>query len=319
MGLDKASCLKDTGVSEEDLHKPDTQVTLGQELIAIENFVALSPCEAGLGVAVGKRLHVGAFGVWGFAILTSPTVRAGIETAIEYAKLSLAIADMKLEENPAELRLVFDMSSLPESIHAYILERHCYVAITFFREFLKEQQFSEFHIETTLDNKSYAEQLAKISNIDVAAGSDVNALIIPSAIVDRPVPKSDPVTQKFCIDQCKNLLERINGAIPPWSRKVRDAVLESISTEQKIDDIAAKLSVTDRTLRRRLSEEGTNFRQVYTDARLTLAHELLQTARLSVEAVSWRVGYSEPASFVRAFSKRFGATPGEIRKRQASA
>ena len=107
------------------------------------------------------------------------------------------------------------------------------------------------------------------------------------------------------------------GTLPQWSQQVRDAIVDSIGSEQSIENIASKLAVTERTLRRRLSEEGASFRELYIDARMAIAHELLASAGLNVETVSWRVGYAEPASFARAFSKKFGKTPGDVRREGA--
>lgn len=129
-----------------------------------------------------------------------------------------------------------------------------------------------------------------------------------------PLPESDPVSLKYCLDQCKALLEEREGALPQWSQKVREAVIDEIGKEQKIESVAEVLSVTERTLRRRLTDEGTSFRELYTDARMAIAWELLASAGLNVETVAWRVGYSEPASFARAFAKRYGQTPGEVRR-----
>lgn len=313
MGLDVGACLLGTGLAESDLTDATVRLTLRQEIKAIENFVSLAPRRAGIGVEVGKRFHVNAFGIWGFAILTSPTVRASIETAIEFTKLSFVIADMFLEEAGEEYRLRFDMSALPDAIRAYVLERHCYIALLFFGEYLQEWQYEEFRIETTLDDLTYSAQLAEILKIDVTAGSESDALCFPASIIDGPLKKFDPVTLKFCLDQCRDLLEDLDGSLPPWSSKIRDMVLEDIGKECKIEEMASRLSITDRTLRRRLADEGTTFREVYTNARLTIAQQLLKTAGLTVETVSWRVGYSEPASFVRAFSRKFGVTPGSVR------
>jgi len=94
-------------------------------------------------------------------------------------------------------------------------------------------------------------------------------------------------------------------------------VVDEIGKEQKIENVAEVLSVTERTLRRRLTDEGTTFRELYTDARMAIAWELLSVSGLNVETVSWRVGYAESASFARAFAKRYGKTPGEVRRSQA--
>lgn len=317
LGLDTTSGLKNTGLSADDLKTSTTQVTIEQEIRAIENFVQLSPMKAGLGVAVGKQMHVNAFGIWGFAILTSPTLRAAIETAIQYEELSFVIADMALRETNGEARLEFEMWELPPATHGFILERHSCVAITFVRELIQEPDFQGFRIETTTEDPDYSRLLSGLLTVGVIGGAPRNALTFPADLLDRPLPKSDPVTLQYCLDQCKTLVEQIDGALPPWSKRVRDAVIDDLGSELKIEEIAEKLSVTERTLRRRLTDEGTSFRELYSDARLTIARELLEAAGLNVETVSWRVGYAEPASFVRAFSKKFGKTPGQIRKEGA--
>lgn len=314
MGIRQDDCLQGTGLTPDDIISPNAQLTLQQEIRAIENFVSLAPQKTGLGYAVGERFHVNAFGIWGFAILSSPTVRLSIETAIRFAKLSYVIAEMQLEDREEGPLLTFDLSPLPPAIHPYVLERHCYVALIFFTEYRREALKTDFRIKTTSTDPEFLDSLGKLFGMEVDSGADCDALHIPSEIIDGPLPKSDPVTLKFCLDQCRALLERSSGRLPPWSQKVRDTVVENIGRECRIDDVAAQFSITERTLRRRLKDEGTSFREVYNDARLTIAQQLLQTTGLTVETVSWRVGYAEPASFVRAFSRKFGVTPGTQRR-----
>ena len=206
------------------------------------------------------------------------------------------------------------MSGLPLPVRYFVLERHAHVTMMFFRELIQKLEFNDFQIETSLSDETYAEALSSQIGVQVIAGSDRDALVFDSSWLEQCLPKSDPVTLKYCLDQCDRLAESLQSKQPPWSQKVQDAVMEQIDVEQKIDLIAKKLSVTERTLRRRLSDEGTNFRDIYTNTRLAIANQLLETAGLTVDTVSWRVGYSEPASFVRAFSKKYGRTPGEVRR-----
>lgn len=316
-GVSTASCLANTQLSAADLRSPTKQVSISQEIRAIENFARASGNAVGLGVWVGKKLHSNAFGIWGFAILTSPTLRSAIETAIEYAKLSFAIADLRVRETGERAGLEFDMTDLPAITHRYVLERHAYVTMTFVRELVQESDLEAFAIETRDPDLDYAKALSDLLNLTVDGSAAQNAVTFPADLLDRSLPKSDPATLQFCLQQCKAILEQAGGALPLWSKRVRDAVVDDISEEQKIETVAEKLAVTERTLRRRLTDEGTSYRELYTDARMTIARELLETAGLNVEAVAWRVGYSEPASFVRAFSKKFGKTPGEIRKPRA--
>ncbi|MDA4845164.1 AraC family transcriptional regulator ligand-binding domain-containing protein [Hoeflea sp. E7-10] len=316
-GITEEACLEGTSVSVADLDNPGALHSTTDEIRAIENLVRLAPENVGLGFAVGRATHVHAFGIWGFAILTSPTLRAAIETAIDFSKLSFLIAEMSLVEDNGEARLEFDTTGIPVSTHRYILERHTVIAVKFIRDLLQKPDFNNFEARLMDGDPDYPEKLAKFKPPSIKMGQPVNALAFPAEILDAPLPNSDPVSLKFCLDQCKVLLEEQTGALPHWSQQVRDAIVDNIGSEQQIEEIAARLAVTERTLRRRLTDEGTSFRQLYIDARMTIAYELLASAGLNVDTVSWRVGYAEPASFARAFTKHYGETPGEVRKKNA--
>lgn len=313
-GIDPSDCLENTGIDVADLSRTDFSISMEQEVSAIANAVQSAETDHGLGIAVGKKMHVHAFGIWGFAILTSPTLRAAIETSIAYTNLSFVIADHSLSECGSCARLGFDMNGLPIEARRFLGERHAVVAITFITELIQDPNFREFTFETPEDDPDYEKVVSEAMGISVEGAKPKHALTFPARLLDIPLPKSDPVTLRFCLDQCEALMSQANMQSASWSRRVRDAIFEDIGAELSIEDVASKLSVTERTLRRRLTEERTSFRDLYTDARMSLAHELLSTAGLNIETVSWRVGYSEPASFARAFTKRFGTTPGEIRK-----
>lgn len=313
-GISELKCLEGTSVSVEELNDPNAVHSTTDEIRAIENLVRLAPENAGLGFAVGLKTHVHAFGIWGFAILTSPTLRAAIETSINYSKLSFLIAEMRLVELGDEAQLVFDTSDIPAIAHRYILERHLVISVKFIRDLLQQPGFSDFEAWLIDDDADYPPKLGALNPVPIKLGQEINALVFPASILDMPLPKSDPVSLQFCLDQCKAILEQQSGSLPRWSNQVRDAIVDSIGNDQQIEDVAAKLAVTERTLRRRLTDEGTSFRQLYIDTRMAIAHELLSSAGLNIETVSWRVGYAEPASFARAFAKKYGKTPGEVRR-----
>lgn len=297
----------------DQLDDPDARHTTDQEVQVIENYVRLVPRAAGLGWTVGANMHVNAFGIWGFAILTSPTLRAAVQTSIDYIKLSSLIADMSLAESNGRASLAFDMAELPSTVHHFIFERHAAVAANFIEEIAQAPGKAVFHIETMDSDAEYGHQLSHISGLPVAIGMPTYALSFSADLLDQPLPKSDPVSLRFCLEQCEALAEREADTLASWSKKVRDLIVEDVSFERKIEEICEKLGVTERTLRRRLTEEGTSFRKLYTDVRLALAHELLEVAGLNVETVAWRVGYAETASFARAFTKKYVITPGKVR------
>jgi AraC-like DNA-binding protein len=78
-------------------------------------------------------------------------------------------------------------------------------------------------------------------------------------------------------------------------------------------EVAAVLCMSERTLRRRLHKEGTTFAALCDEIRRSTAEQLLSCSRLPIEHIAGRLGYAEPASFIHAFKRWKGRTPGAYR------
>jgi AraC-like DNA-binding protein len=80
-------------------------------------------------------------------------------------------------------------------------------------------------------------------------------------------------------------------------------------------DVAATLNMSERTLFRRLSEQGLSFKRVLLELRVKLAREYLADARLSQSEIALLLGYSEQSAFHRAFKREVGLTPRQYQQR----
>jgi AraC-like DNA-binding protein len=77
--------------------------------------------------------------------------------------------------------------------------------------------------------------------------------------------------------------------------------------------IARTLAVSQRTLQRRLADEGTTYQAVLDDVRREMAERHLHDTALAIAEISFLLGYSEPAAFHRAFKRWHGVTPQTYR------
>ncbi|HTQ50275.1 MAG TPA: AraC family transcriptional regulator [Candidatus Acidoferrales bacterium] len=75
--------------------------------------------------------------------------------------------------------------------------------------------------------------------------------------------------------------------------------------------VAKELGISSRTLQRRITEEGTSFRQLLSDARHELARHYLLQPTLELGETAYLLGYEDPNSFFRAFREWEGMTPSE--------
>ncbi len=77
--------------------------------------------------------------------------------------------------------------------------------------------------------------------------------------------------------------------------------------------VAKELGMSDRTLQRRITDEGTTFRQLLTDTRHELVRQYLGDPSVEINEAAFLVGFEDPTSFYRAFRSWEGKTPAEWR------
>ena len=81
----------------------------------------------------------------------------------------------------------------------------------------------------------------------------------------------------------------------------------------RIDELARALGLSRQTLYRRLKAEGTTFEEVLDSLRHRLALRLVRDEGVPVKEAAWRLGFSDPAAFSRAFKRWTGKSPRDFR------
>ena len=79
------------------------------------------------------------------------------------------------------------------------------------------------------------------------------------------------------------------------------------------DMVAKKLGMSERTLARRLAEEGVTFNEIVQELKATLARHYLEEETMPISKISWLLGFEEPSSFSHACKRWTGKTPRELR------
>ena len=133
-----------------------------------------------------------------------------------------------------------------------------------------------------------------------------------ASVLGEPCPNANPITADLCTRFCERMLEHLPGD-SDLSRTIRTACLNRRGDCPNAVDMAARLGLSERTLHRRLAQEGKRYQEIIDDVRRSLAEEFLRNTSLSIEEVAARVGFSEAANFRRAFRKWTGHAPGSYR------
>lgn len=117
----------------------------------------------------------------------------------------------------------------------------------------------------------------------------------------------------------QGLRARFANELPPQSTaaRVRQALVDGLPGGQvTADQVSRALAMSKRSLQRRLSEEGSNFKHLLEDTRRAMAMNYLQNSELSVQEIAFLLGFRDPSSFFRAFRAWTGQTPLSMRQQR---
>lgn len=116
------------------------------------------------------------------------------------------------------------------------------------------------------------------------------------------------------------------GRSPPKGPNLPDQVREiALRALRELHDfpsfvaIATMLGQSEATLRRRLGDEGTSYRQIKESCRREVSLDLLRRTDIAVEEIASRLDYCDSDAFRQAFRKWIGMTPTEYRRQARAA
>ncbi|MFI1916828.1 AraC family transcriptional regulator ligand-binding domain-containing protein [Nocardia sp. NPDC020380] len=308
-GLPLGSVLRDTGLRESDLRDPSTEITMAQEFSVMRNVVKGVDDEPGMGLLAGMLCHPPTLGVLGFALMSSSTLRHAMDIALRYADLSFSAARHYVDDRGPEVWVVRDDSALPDDIRRFALERDL-AAIQTIQQDLISIRLPAVRVELYVDAHPIYEMFGAVFGVeDVAFSMPQSRISFQASTLQTPLPQSNMSTARFYEQQCADLMESRHSR-SGLSGRVRQLLIRHGGSADQTR-IASDLDVSVRTLRRRLAEEGTTFRELSLETVGMLAEELL-IAGLTVEQAADRLGYASVSAFASAFRSWKGQSPGHF-------
>jgi AraC-like DNA-binding protein len=137
-------------------------------------------------------------------------------------------------------------------------------------------------------------------------------LIFDARMLDVPLAMADPAALRLARGECERALEAL-GFNAQLGGRVRRALVVG-DRFRTLDEVAAALHFSRRTLARHLDAQGLSFSALVESERRDRALALLSSPDISLDDVTEHLGYSTVACFIRAFHRWTGATPGAYRR-----
>ena len=313
-GIAPKASLAGTSLTPESLSDPETLTSVRQYITACHNALQLSKTPE-TPFLTGSRIPLSAYGMYGFALVCSPTIREYFQMAIKYHRLATPLLSMSWREEGEFASWVFPTNAAIAHPDALL-------------RFLTEQQLSQLstHLRAVLDTDSCLPLRASLAYPDpghvdlykhylgcpVRFSQPVYELVYPKSILSAKPRMAHGLTSKILQDTCDRILGEVKTSTGV-AGEVYQIIASTPGHSPSMEDVAKQIFTTVRTLNRKLHAEGTSFTQILDDVRCNLASEYLRSTKLSVEDISELVGFSDATNFRHAFRRWTGSTPARFR------
>ncbi|MFW6051219.1 MAG: AraC family transcriptional regulator [Myxococcota bacterium] len=302
--------LAGSGLSEDALARPGARLPMPTVIELTERARRLSG-EPGLGFYLGLQMRVSTHGELGVAAMTASTVREALELAERFAPTRTTALSLRLHEDAGVAAVAIDEHVSLGSVRDVIL-LSLVVGLWQMGMALTGRELRG-DVDLAFEEPGYFARFAPFAPGRVRFGQPVSQLVFDPSILELPIVMADPVAQRVAREQCEQALDAL-GEQATFLARVRAHLPREEGGFHRLEEVARRMHVSERTLKRRLREEGTTFSRLVEEQRRHLATLLLRSPDPSVEEIADRLGYADPANFTRAFRRWTGQSPRAFRR-----
>ena len=308
--LDAPVLFREAGLDFSALKDSDARFESDQVSHLWELAVARSGNPA-IGLAGASRAGPGHFGVVAYSLMSAPDLLGTLHRIVRYVRIVSDAATVSVRQHTDGHRLVLDLNPGRRPVPH---QRFAFDLLTFlsFCRWVSGNELTPIGVDLSHlgAGSSLAFEAAFGCRPRFAAAE--NALVFSHADVTRPLPTANdrlsPVHDRI-------VTEHLHGS--PGTRlkaRIRTEIARRLPDGPPTrSTLALALAMSERTLHRRLTNEGASFQRVVDETRRELAEHYLARPDLSLADVSYLLGFKDQGSFFRAAHRWFRMTPRQYR------
>lgn len=317
LGLAASAVLAGTGLQPDQLRDPDTRTSTAQLYRVVSAAAALCPAPD-LGWRIGQRLRITSYGLYGYALLCAPTLRAVLDQAIRNHVLANPLVPIALDETDQAVvwvlpqRADLGLPGLDERTYRLLIVMQMAIHHTLARDVMGADCLparAGFAWPASPADAAAAQGFG----CELRFGQPRNELHYPLRWLDRQPQMADPLSATQASRACARLVAELVDQ-RSMSHRVYAELMRSPGQFPGIEAIAEQLRMTGRTLRRHLQVEGTSYAELLSRVRRALAEDYLRSTRMSIEDIASALSYGDARTFRHAFVRWTGQPPSDFRR-----
>jgi AraC-like DNA-binding protein len=317
-GVPRREALRRVQISEPELHSAATRISVNQVIEVYRNAIRLSQ-DPYFAFRTGLKSHVSLYVMYGFAILSSMNFRQTMHFAVKYHQLATPLVKLRFDEGPDRIAWIIDPlphPALDARLYRFIVEMQIGLITSLHRDIMGSAFWpSEVHV--TFSPPAGQETYTEIFGCRVLFAQAENRLLYDASWLCGTPHFGNEITYATVLGLCDDLHDELANRAG-IAGKVREILMATIGRHTSFENVATRLGVPVRSLRRKLREQGTSFRELTDQLRAHVAMKYLRDTDMTIEDIADALGFSDTANFRHAFHRWAGTSPLGFRRTAAA-
>jgi AraC-like DNA-binding protein len=304
-GFSMDEVLAGTGVSPGQV-RPEVFIPYAAFLSILDNAGTLTGRDD-IGIMLGKRQTLDALGPLGAVMRHAATLGEAIAEFAEFQRNNSTGGAVYLMRADRDVILGYGVhdptARVSPQIYGLVLAVGCNLVAELTQGAAAPEEIL-FSMAAPNDPTPYH----RLGPCPILFGQNQTGLVLSATTLALALPEAN----RGLHDQALARLMRPQGISPlETSARVRHLLRPLLLVGQaRMEEVAARMGLHHRTLRRRLLQEGTTFEAIKDEVRYSTARELLVLGDLSIADIAATLDYAAASAFVHAFRRWSGTSPG---------
>ncbi len=317
-GIDVDLLIQQTGFSEEELSSEEVRLDSTVYNSIVEEIVFQTK-DKYFGLHSGEQMNLAAAGLIAQITQTSRTVKEAMTYCCEFAMLGCRAIPQELveENNMFKLAFVADSDWVRESPLATRQTIEGMLAFTI-REFnaltMGKSYPAKIHFD--FDQPDNLNEYLRVFKCPMHFNQPETAFYFKQEHINQSIITADYNLLRILVDHAHQKLATLKTD-EVFHQKVKQCALQLMNPQfPTIEQVAANLNTSVRSLQRKLAEENQTYKGIVDTLRKEFAVSYLKNPELQINDVAFLLNYSDASAFIRNFKKWMNCTPAQYRFQQ---
>ncbi|OZB12130.1 MAG: AraC family transcriptional regulator, partial [Marinobacter sp. 34-60-7] len=291
-----------------DLKENDRRVFVTDAMVMTQRAIELAG-QDGLSFALARELRLTIHGTLGFAALTSPTFEGALDSVRRYLQLRAPFLSMRqslagdqvLVQLCSEFEVPGLYGFLAETVSAtlilltdQLLDRDDAAARGFA---LENGKLPGVSVRLRGPEPAYYHPFSDQLPVRFRYGEPEEMMVFPRGLLDVRMRLADAEASRMARDQCEFELQKALKEQGDIALAIRNMLRMTPGPLPSLEAMAERFFVSSRTLKRRLADRDTSYREIVESVLKDRAIQLLRYTNQSISEIAYELGYADLSNF----------------------